>query len=382
MKELMSRFRPGAELSRAFYNEAVRPVLDRHFPGLVHSAAKLHGGSDVLGFDTPQSMDHDWGAAKLDLFFTSEDCDVFAKEIGRALAAELPHEFRGLPTDFLRPEVDGGTIGRVAEGPVSHRMTCTTIDRFFRGYIGLNPLQGMAEADWLVITPQYLRTISSGPVFHDGLGQLTEARNTLSWYPTDVWLYLLACQWGRIDQESPFMARCGDVGDELGSRLVAARMIDELMKLCFLMEREYWPYSKWFGSAFARLKAAETLVPIFLAILDSQAWQERQRHLSVAYICVAEMHNALGLTDFIEPRTVQFHLRPYQAPEADRFAAALYERIESATVRQWPRHVGAVAQFVHSTDVLDSSSRCKRLKVVYAEGAHPSAADDADQPRA
>jgi len=29
---------------------------------------------------------------------------------------------------------------------------------------------------------------------------------------------------------------------------------------------------------------------------------------------------------------------------------------------------GAVAQFMLSTDVLDSSSRCKRLKVVYTEG--------------
>lgn len=165
------------------------------------------------------------------------------------------------------------------------------------------------------------------------------------------------------------MARCADVGDTLGSRLVAARMIDELMKLCFLMEREYWPYSKWFGSAFARLKAAAALVPVFHAVLDCQEWRERERHLSVAYIHVAEMQNALRLADPIEPKTVPFYTRPYRVPEAGRFATALYEKIESSAVRRWPRDVGSVAQFVHCTDVLDNASRCKRMKAIYEAGA-------------
>jgi hypothetical protein len=46
------------------------------------------------------------------------------------------------------------------------------------------------------------------------------------------------------------MARCGDVGDELGSRLVAARLIEELM------QKQYWPYAKWFGTAFSKLACA------------------------------------------------------------------------------------------------------------------------------
>lgn len=47
-------FLPGVELSRLFYAEAVRPLLDAEFPGLVHSAALIGWGSDVLGFDSPQ----------------------------------------------------------------------------------------------------------------------------------------------------------------------------------------------------------------------------------------------------------------------------------------------------------------------------------------
>ena len=33
----------------------------------------------------------------------------------------------------------------------------------------------------------------------------------LSYYPNDVWLYLLSTQWQRIAQEEPFMGRCGYV---------------------------------------------------------------------------------------------------------------------------------------------------------------------------
>lgn len=46
----MPEFVPGLELSRSFYEEVVRPLLDDAFPGLVHSAALLGPGSEVLGF--------------------------------------------------------------------------------------------------------------------------------------------------------------------------------------------------------------------------------------------------------------------------------------------------------------------------------------------
>jgi hypothetical protein len=46
--------------------------------------------------------------------------------------------------------------------------------------------------------------------------------------------------------------RCAEVGDELGSRVVAARLVREVMHLAFLLEQQYLPYSKWLGTAFAR----------------------------------------------------------------------------------------------------------------------------------
>jgi len=207
--------------------------------------------------------------------------------------------------------------------------------------------------------------IASGKVFHDGLGELRAAQDALRWYPSDVWLYLLSCQWGRIDQEEAFMARCGDVGDELGSRLVASRMVEELMKLCFLMERQYWTFSKWFGTAFSRLECAATLTPVFDAVLSSTGWKEREKHLSEAYVDVGIMHNTLGITTFIEPNVSQFYDRPYQVPHAERYCFALRDCIQSDTVLSWPKYVGGVGQFVHSTDVLCSTVHCKRIGAIY-----------------
>ncbi len=362
---MKDHFIPGLKASELFYHEVVHPILDEHFPGLKHAAGKLHRGSDVLGFDTPHSMDHDWGPSKLDLFLEEEACDQSGQKIATVMTDSLPHEFHDLPVDFEDPGIDGGTIKFVAAGPVSHQIKVTTVRRFFEDYIGLHPLDGLEAVDWLLIAPQFFRTIASGKKYHDGLNELRQARDTLAWYPHEIWLYLMACQWRKIDQEEPFMARCGDVGDDLGSRLIAARLILELMRLCFLMEKQYWPYAKWFGTAFSKLKCAEQLTPIFNTVHSAKNWRERENDLSIPYLQVAHMHNELAVTNQVKPQISDFHTRPYRVPQSSRFVDALYAQISSKAVKALPQDVGGVAQYVNSTDILDRPHRCKKLRGVY-----------------
>src|SRR5205823_5998937 len=126
---------------------------------------------------------------------------------------------------------DGGHVAKTHERPIRHKVRVTTVRSFCRGYLGVDALvqAGLSPAEWLAIPEQRLRTFRVGGVFRDDLGELTRARDILHWYPHGVWLYLLATQWRRIAQEEPFMARCGDVGDELGSRIEAARIAREIM---------------------------------------------------------------------------------------------------------------------------------------------------------
>lgn len=245
--------------------------------------------------------------------------------------------------------------------PIYHGVEVTTVGQFFRAYIGINPLERLTEEDWLAIPSQSLRTIHCGKVFHDGLNELEACRKTLAWYPHDLWLYLMACQWQRINQEEPFMARSGDAGDEIGSRVIAGRLVEDMMRLCILMEREYPPYAKWLGTAFSRLRSAVQLIPIFDRVFDSRTWKEREAQLSEAYLIVQRQHNALGVTDPVEEKTGWYFTRPYRVPYAARFVDALYTVIRSERVKTLPKYVGAVWQLTNSSDVLEDIGRCRAL---------------------
>jgi len=354
------KFIPGLELCERFYQEAVGPILTARFPGLAYSAALIGPGSEVLGFDTPQSTDHDWGPRLL-LFLSEADYAARRGEIDGALRRELPHEFLGWPTRFGRNE-DGTTA--LDEDAAEHGVRMVTVQGFFTGYLAWEPDLELRAVDWLTFPEQHLRSVTAGRVFHDGLGQLEPIRARLRYYPHDVWHYLLAAQWRRIAQEEAFMGRCGQVGDELGSRLVAARLVRDLMRLCFLMERQYAPYIKWFGTAFAQLACAAHLTPILMRALDAHSWQEREKHLSSAYEFVARMHNTLGVTEPQPTQVSRYYGRPFLVIHADRFADAIRVAITSEEVLALPPNVGAIDQFVDSTDVLDDPAQFSRLRLM------------------
>jgi hypothetical protein len=206
-------------------------------------------------------------------------------------------------------------------------------------------------------------------VFHDDHRRLTATREALAWYPHDIWLYLLAAQWNRIAEEEAFMARCGDVGDELGSTLVAARLVRDLMHLCFLMERQFPPYAKWFGSAFRRLDSGAVLEPILLTAIRAGSWPEREQALVAAYEQVASRHNSLGITEPVDTHVRQYHERPYLVIAAERFASAIEARISDPAVLELPRHLGSLNQLIDATDKLESVHVRDRIGLVYHQGS-------------
>ena len=274
-------FVPGLQLSRAFYAEAVRPLLD----GVPHSAARIGSGSEVLGYDTPRSTDHEWGP-RLSLLLSPADAGR-APELDRRLAERLPRSFGGWSTHF--ETVEGDRIGRMAppDGPVRHRVGISTLDAWLPRRLGVDPRAGLSALDWLTVPTQALAEVTGGAVFHDGLGELEPLRESLRWYPPEVWRYVLACQWQRISQEEAFVGRCGEVGDELGSAVVAARLVRDLMRLALLLHRRYPPYGKWLGSAFADVPVAGALDPVLRAALAATDWREREQHLATAYEALA-----------------------------------------------------------------------------------------------
>jgi C4-dicarboxylate-specific signal transduction histidine kinase len=131
------------------------------------------------------------------------------------------------------------------------------------------------------------------------------------------------------------------------------------------MERKYAPYVKWFGTAFSKLESAQALTPIFMQIMDASTWQERQDHLTKAYEQVAKMHNELGITDSLNAQVSRFHNRPFMIIQADDFADAIHAKIEDDEVKQLPKYLGGIDQYVDSTDVLSYTATFRRFWSMY-----------------
>jgi hypothetical protein len=350
-----------------FYQEAVRPILDSDFPGLIYSAALLGSGSEVLGFDTEMSTDHSWGP-RCYLFLQESDHEKLADPIRLALGNKLPLTFRGFYTHYQSTAEEPNThlAGPTEERPINHRVVIDTLSNFLQDYTGAAIDKGMTLLDWLLIPEQNLRTLTAGGLFHDGLRTVEPLREQLAWYPDDVWLYLLSVQWERIGQEEPFVGRTGIVGDETGSAVIASRLVRDLMRLCMLMEREYAPYPKWFGTGFSKLRCAPKLRPIFAAVHRAKSWQERETHLVAAYEFVAQMHNQLGITASIPNQTSYFHDRPFQVIQGGEAAHIIRQSITDEAVKALPPGIGKVDQFLDNTDILSHPNRCRAMAGVYS----------------
>jgi Domain of unknown function (DUF4037) len=249
-------FIPGLELSSAFYTEIVAPILAETDPHLSYSAALIGYGSEVLGYDTARSTDHEWGPRML-LLVSDDDFAQHAEAIETLLRQRLPPTFRGFSTHFAPPSPDGVQHRAPAtSGPIAHKIPVYPLRGLLTHWLGVDPFGALSAVDWLLMPQQKLLEVTAGRVFHDGLGELEPVRARLTYYPPDVWRYLLAAQWTRISQQEAFVGRAGEVGDDVGSALIAAALVRDLMGLCFLLERRYAPYSKWFGTAFAELGCA------------------------------------------------------------------------------------------------------------------------------
>ena len=259
----MPAFVPGIELAHDYWFDVVAPILDPLLPRADRAAALLAEGSDVLGFDTEQSTDHGWGPK---VFVFADGLDRAARrELIDAVEGAIPATFRGYPTRYPRRD----------DAPVRHQVLFTSVAEEFDRRLGCDPCAPMHAIDWLRVPTQHLRALTAGAVFEDGPGAVTAARENLTWYPDAVWLYVLACQWQRIAEEEAFAGRCAQVGDDVGSAVVTARLVRDVMRLGFLIEREYAPYSKWLGTAFARLRGGPALLPHMQSALRAPAWPAR-----------------------------------------------------------------------------------------------------------
>ncbi|RUR02054.1 DUF4037 domain-containing protein [Labedella endophytica] len=315
--------------------------MAERFPGLLLAAGRLGSGSDVLGLDDAVSRDHDWGL-RLSLFVPADAVE----EVDRELEQRLPDAFRGLPVRFA---FTGATESQ-------HHVEVSSVGEFADARLGFDPREGMSVTDWLSVSGQAALELTAGPVFVDATGELSAVRGALRWYPDDVWRYVLACDWIRIEQELPLMGRAADVGDDLGSRVIAARLAQTIMHLAFLLERRWPPYAKWFGSLFRTLACADEVQSSLHGALRAGNGADRQRGIAAALEELNRHQTEIGLSD-VHQATVPFWDRPYVHPHP-AIVAQLLDAVVEEEVRRLPRGRGSVEQRTDNVDVLvDAGAR-------------------------
>jgi hypothetical protein len=332
--------RGGAEYSRRYYEHIVGPAVDARWPDLPRAAGRLGGGSDVLGLDDDVSRDHDWGL-RLNLFVPAD----MTAEVDAYLEDSLPATFDGLPTRFAT----------TSDPRQRHRVQMQDVAAFVHSHTGLDVRNAWSVNDWLSLTGQSVLEVTAGPVFIDTDGALTDARSALAWYPDDVWKYVIAADWSRLAQELPFVGRSAERGDDLGSRVIASRLVGVAMHLAHLLDRQWPAYSKWLGTSLARLPRAHPVAEALGRVLSSTDWRDREDALVDALQTLNRIQAAAGLPAPDNP-IENFWNRAYRSIRPD-VITALEDSISDPAVKALPRGLGSVEQWSDNTHVLTNPSR-------------------------
>lgn len=327
----------GLELARAFYREIVAPAVS-----VAHTACLIGEGSEILGYDTTRSTDHEWGP-RLQVLVEIGHVDA----VRQAIDGALPTTFVGNPTHWYSL-----SVGRVA-----NHVEVDTAHGWLKRKLPTIPLTEPDTATWLAAPQQHLLQLTAGAVFRDDIGALTRLRAKYEWYPLDVWRWIIATQWHLIGTAEPQLHRMIETGDHRGARILTARLCRLIMEMAYLQDRRYWPYDKWFGRGFAELSAAAALGPIVDTALTEPPTRRADGPLQQALLHLGERHNALTISKNVIPViddyavNINDAIRPYPVLNTRSFISATVEAITDAELRNLPR-VGTIDQLTHSNDTL------------------------------
>jgi hypothetical protein len=224
----------------------------------------------------------------------------------------------------------------------------TSVRAFLLSRVGVETTRALESSDWLAMTGQAVLEVIAGPVFEDRAGEITAWRERLLWYPPEVQRFALAGAWWRIEEEFPFIGRTGARGDDLGSRIIAARIVRSIMQIGYLLDRRWAPYAKWFGTVFRELPSAVTAAAPLSEALDADEWPARERALGSALTALAAHQASVGLP-VVEPLMRPFFDRPFQSVAP--MHAVLLEGVELGSLTGFPQ-LGPIEQWADSAPAL------------------------------
>lgn len=360
----MDKFIKGMELCKSFFHDCAKTIMEDNFPDLKYSAGLIGYGSDVLGYDDAVSTDHMWGPR---FYLFLHKTDIAKKDkIFSVLSENLPYTYKGYSVNFTEPDPDDCGVQHpefIQEGTVNPLIFIQTFEDYLTEQLGISDLNHIKPYEWLAFSEHRLLSLVSGRFFVDGL-HCAEIISKIKYYPSDVKLYLIASNWENIASEQAFVKRCGECGDEIGARIICARICERLMRLCFLYKDTYAPYSKWFGTAFCRLAVDDKIKQAAGSALSADNLAQRENKIVEAQAFVADLHNASGLTEWVDYQVENYFGRDIKVIFADKFAEITAKELKGTAFENVPL-IGAFSQIGGVSSIVDETKYYKQIVELY-----------------
>lgn len=268
----------GIEISKAYFEEYGKPMLEREFSeALPYLCVGLVGsGSECFGFDDEVSRDHDFEPGFC-IFIPGEDVlDRRTEFLLERAYAKLPKEFMGLKRGLVSP------VGGRRNGVIR-------ISDFYTDKLG-HPDGELSVQDWLTLPDSFLFEATDGEIFFDNYGEFTEIRNRIKECPEDIRLKKLAGNLLVMAQSGQYnFGRCLSHGETGAAQLAVFEFVRAAIKTVFLINRKYMPYYKWSFRAMRDLELFSTFSDSFEYLMTSENSEENAETKSMVIEDIASL---------------------------------------------------------------------------------------------
>lgn len=260
----------GLELSRKYYEAFGKPVFEKNFAYLwEHIAVGMAGdGSECLGFDDENSVDHDFGPG----FVIWVDAEVSEEDIVKLQRAYslLPREFMGLKR--LETKEGAGRVGVIR------------ISDFLKKATGFDHFpQGITE--WQETVDEDLLLFINGEIYEDRGDIITSLRNSIERdQPYYVYFMKLAVALEKMAKYGQYSyGRALKRGDKVTALMAKADFIEASMKAMHIIAQKYAPYKKWLRKSLQSIAEFKGAVEI----IDKLASDENETDCKnlIEHIC-------------------------------------------------------------------------------------------------
>lgn len=273
----------GIEISKAYYEEFGKPMIENNFQSVKDKiAVGLCGsGSECFGFDDEISRDHDFEPGFC-IFLPGEDIvDRRTAFLIERAYAKLPKEYCGIKRNLVAP----------AGGP--RHGVFRTAD-YFKSKTGSE--DGILTVEQWITTPEnYLAEAVNGEIFEDSYGEVTKIRNNLNYLPEDIRLKKLAGNLLTMAQAGQYnYSRCISHGETGAAQLAVIKFADAAMKTVFLLNKKYMHFYKWSFRAMRELEKMNSLSETleFLISSDNEDSKVKKEVIEdIAMIIIEELKN-------------------------------------------------------------------------------------------